>query len=69
MITPDQIKALRKSYPGTNDEQLQACANDIGISVYLLRDWESGRHKPKGPAEKWVNHLIKTRKITIRARG
>lgn len=43
---PSRLKAWRKAKALTQD----AAAASLGVSVATFRDWEQGRHEPRGLA-------------------
>lgn len=54
MMTPEQIKLARKSLGLTQAEM----ADKIGVCVDAVKQWESGRRKPRGPAIKMIEMLM-----------
>ena len=53
MWTAERIRQLRDAY----DENQEDFASRLGVSVWTLRDWEQGRARAHGCAEKLFERL------------
>ncbi|MGL5397820.1 MAG: helix-turn-helix domain-containing protein [Shewanella sp.] len=53
-MTPEQIKQARKSLGLTQAEM----AEKVGVGIDAIKQWESGRRKPRGPAIKMIEMLM-----------
>lgn len=63
-ITKEHLKALRKSYPGRYEEQMEQVAEGLGVSPYTVKDWES-RIEISGPAKVAIGYLLKVRNVNL----
>lgn len=53
MITPDEIRAIRKRAELTQPE----LAKRLGVTRDAVASWEIGRARPRGPAEILIRQL------------
>lgn len=53
-MTPEQIKQARQSMGLTQAEM----AEKMGVGIDAVKQWESGRRKPRGPAIKIIKMLM-----------
>ncbi|MGL4754170.1 MAG: helix-turn-helix domain-containing protein [Aeromonadaceae bacterium] len=53
-MTPEKIKQARQSMGLTQAEM----AEKMGVCVDAVKQWESGRRKPRGPAIKMIEMLM-----------
>ena len=53
-MTPQGLKAIRKALNLTTAE----LGERLGVSGRTVEDWEQGRRKVRGPAERLLNQLV-----------